>query len=264
MWLFKLLSLSKVNWLLGKTWGEKKKWLEKLPDWPSWLSINIWIGERQLAMSEEEEALWETSARHLRFRCFSLIFNTFHSRSAGLFQAGISDSRKWAPASKAGFWYHSPSRFVQLSPPRALKADKHHNGRHWQKWKQVVHHACVLTSPLTPSSYDSSTVTHGWCLPCRFLQRQLGANAAGYRSVSVCICPQVLKPGLQWGHFSMFDRGIKYLLSFFPLFSMSAGYRAKDANAMCTPRCANNWQELWVCPWWRTPILNANLEEEVK
>lgn len=79
---------------------EKKMWLETLPDWPAWLSIYIWIGERQLAMSEEEEALWETSARHLRFRCFSHIFNTFHRRSAGLFQAGISDSRKWASA----FW----------------------------------------------------------------------------------------------------------------------------------------------------------------
>ena len=35
-----------------------------------WLSISIWIGERQLSMSEEEEVLWETSARHLSFRCF--------------------------------------------------------------------------------------------------------------------------------------------------------------------------------------------------
>lgn len=58
MWLFKLLSLSKVNWLLGKKKKEeKKKWLETLADWAAWLSISIWIGEGQLSMSEEEEVL---------------------------------------------------------------------------------------------------------------------------------------------------------------------------------------------------------------
>ena len=80
MWLFKLLSLSKVNWLLGKK--KKKKERKKKTnnnlvvgnasglDSLIWLSISIWIGERQLSMSEEEEVLWETSARHLSFRCF--------------------------------------------------------------------------------------------------------------------------------------------------------------------------------------------------
>ena len=75
MWLFKLLSLSKVNWLLEKKKKKEKKppttwWLEMLRDWTAWLIISIWIGERQLSMSEEEEVLWETSARHLCFRCF--------------------------------------------------------------------------------------------------------------------------------------------------------------------------------------------------
>lgn len=79
MWLLKLLSLSKVNWLLG----EKKKCLEKLPDWAAWLSISIWIEERQLTMSEEEEVLRETSVRHLCFRCFLPILTHFSADPRG-------------------------------------------------------------------------------------------------------------------------------------------------------------------------------------
>lgn len=78
MWLLKLLSLSKVNWLL-----EKKKKMETLPDWPAWLSISIWIERRQLTMSEEEEVLRETSVRHLCFRCFLPILTHFSADPRG-------------------------------------------------------------------------------------------------------------------------------------------------------------------------------------
>lgn len=150
MWLFKLLSLSKVNWLLGK----KKLWLEMLPYWTAWLSISMWIGERQLIMSEEEEVLWETSARHLCFRCFSQIFNTFHRWSVGVFQAGISNSHCWGfflfkqdlvPQSVLSFWQAPPSSgatngksFTTIS--YTVKQRK------WQKQcKWAVCNACVLT-----------------------------------------------------------------------------------------------------------------------
>lgn len=99
MWLFKLLSLSKVNWLLGKK--KKKLWLEMLLDWTAWLSISIWIGERQLAMSEEEEVLWETSTRHLCFRCFS---QNFIADLLGYSKHGISNLQC---CFSNRIWYHN-------------------------------------------------------------------------------------------------------------------------------------------------------------
>lgn len=122
MWLFKLLSLSKVNWLPGKTW--KKNVAGDTSGLASLIEhLHMNRGETARHVRGGRKALWETSARHLRFRCFSHIFNTFHRRSAGLFQAGISDSRKWASAFEAEFLVpQSVPRFDRLGPPQARKS----------------------------------------------------------------------------------------------------------------------------------------------
>lgn len=78
-----------------------------LPYWAAWLSISIWIDERQLNMSaqEEEEVLWETSARHLCFR-FLTHFCIADLRGYSKLQT-FSNSHRRGLAIQAEFFHHN-------------------------------------------------------------------------------------------------------------------------------------------------------------
>lgn len=182
MRLFKLLSFSKVNWLLGE--GEKKKCLEKLPDWAAWLCIIIWIEERQLTMSEEEEVLQETSVRHLCFRCFLPILTHFvadprgyskqtfliHTAATLLFVHGFGStictviSSQAPPSWKA---YRKKSTTVSYA---VKQRNNYNNCLKVCKW--AVHDVCwhpFLRVSSLPEDTDQpmQLITRGWCLSSR-------------------------------------------------------------------------------------------------
>lgn len=154
-------------------------WHEKLPDWAAWLSISIWIEERQFPLSEKEEVLQETSARHLCFRRFLPILTHF-----------ITDRRGY---SKQSFLIHTAAIHVgfeatictvissKLRLPRLSASLKNSaiisyavKQRNYTKSANELcaRHVCwhhFLCSFCLPEDTDKpiQLVTRGWCLSCR-------------------------------------------------------------------------------------------------
>lgn len=128
-------------------------------------------------MSEEEEVLWETSARHLCFRCFSQILTHFIADLWGHLQADISNSHCWGFSIQAGFWHSNLyCRFVELRLPRApnteVASQQFHTLLHKEMTKTVemscVRDACVLTSfqhLLARRPRRGDAACHTWLMP---------------------------------------------------------------------------------------------------
>lgn len=127
-------------------------------------------------------------------------FNTFHRWSVGVFQTDISNSHCGDFAIQAGFGttiytvVSQSSAFLTFHEQEKLRCsfaqrhDKKSLNEQCMTYVGWHNFLCKSSSPEDPDK-PIKLVTRGWCLSCRSFLHQLGANTAGYRSVSFCICP---------------------------------------------------------------------------